>query len=78
MRGFTAGRCGFDSRPGQDSILFYSVQTGPGAHPAPYPICTAYSFPEGKAAGREADYSPFSAEVNDGGSIPPLPHMVLN
>jgi hypothetical protein len=75
MREFTAGQCGFDSRPGQNIALFYNVQTGLGVHPAPYPICTAYSFCGGKAAGREADYSPFSAEVKDGGSIPPLPHM---
>jgi hypothetical protein len=31
---------------------------------------------EGKAAGREADYSPpSSAKVKKGGAVPPLPHM---
>jgi len=29
----------------------HSIQTGCGAHPAPYPMGTRGSFPEGKAAG---------------------------
>jgi hypothetical protein len=31
--------------------LHHSVQNGPGAHPASYPMGTRDSFPEGKAAG---------------------------
>jgi hypothetical protein len=45
-----------------------SVPTGSGARPA--------SCPGSKAAGREADHSPpSSADVKNGGAIPPLPHM---
>jgi hypothetical protein len=42
------------------------VQTGSGAHPASYPMCTGGPFPGGKARpGRDADHSPpSSAEVN--------------
>jgi hypothetical protein len=41
------------------------VQTGSGAHPAPYTMGTGGSFPGGKARpGRDADHSPpSSAEV---------------
>jgi hypothetical protein len=38
----------FQSRWGQDFLLLLVVQTGSGAHPESYPIC---SFPVGKAAG---------------------------
>jgi hypothetical protein len=43
------------------------VQTGSGAHPAPYPMGTGGSYPGGKARpGRDADHSPpSSAEVKD-------------
>jgi hypothetical protein len=52
----------------------YSVKTGSGAH--------SYSDPMGKVfflgvkrPELEADYShPSSAEVNNGGAIPPVPH----
>jgi hypothetical protein len=33
-----------------DFSLFYSVQTGSGAHPASYPMGTRSFFPKGKAA----------------------------
>jgi hypothetical protein len=36
------------------------------------------SFFRDKATGSEVDYSsPASAEVKNGGTIPPLPHMLL-
>jgi hypothetical protein len=43
------------------------IQTGSGAHPAPYPMGTRGSFPGGKARpGRDADHSPpSSAEVKN-------------
>jgi hypothetical protein len=31
--------------------LLHSVQTGPGGHPASYPIVTLGAFPSGNAAG---------------------------
>jgi hypothetical protein len=46
--------------------LRHFIQTGSGAHTASYPMGTRGSFPEGKAAGREADHSPpSSAEVKE-------------
>jgi hypothetical protein len=53
-----------------------SVQTDSGAHPASYPKGILGSSPRGKAAGGEADHSPpSSAEVMNGGAIPPLHNM---
>jgi hypothetical protein len=47
-----------------------------GAHLATFPIGTGDLPPEVKRQGREADHSPpSSAEVKNGGAIPPLPHM---
>jgi hypothetical protein len=49
--------------------LFHLVQTGFGAHPASYPMGAGNLSP-----GREDKLSPIpSAEVKDGGYIPPLP-----
>jgi hypothetical protein len=60
----------------QDFSLLHSIQTDSGAQPASSPMGTGGCFPGGKAAGREADHSPpFSAEVKNGGAIPPLPHV---
>jgi hypothetical protein len=52
---------------GTDSSSSPCVQTGPGDHPAPYPMGTGGSFPGGKARpGRDADHSPpSSAEVKN-------------
>jgi hypothetical protein len=51
-------------------FLLYSFQTSSGAHPPFYTVGTGGSFP-----GCEADYSlPSSAEVKNGGAIPPLPY----
>jgi hypothetical protein len=69
-----AGRPGFDSRQGQDFSRLHNVQTGSGAHPATYPMGTGAIFPGVKRQGREADHSPTSsAEVKNGGAIPPIP-----
>jgi hypothetical protein len=59
----------------RDFSLLHSVQTGSGAHPASYIMGTGGYFPV-KLPWREADHSPRSnAEVNNGGAIPPLPHI---
>jgi hypothetical protein len=55
------------SPTGADFSSSPCVQTGSGAHPAPYPMGTGGSFPEGKARlGRDADHlPPSSAEVKN-------------
>jgi hypothetical protein len=72
--------CWLDGRvsiPGSGK-RFYSTPQRPDrlwAHPSTSPMGTGGSFPGGKAAGREADHSPLSsAEVKNGGAVPPLPH----
>jgi hypothetical protein len=54
-----------ESPVGQTIFLLASVQTGCGAHPASYPVCTVGPFHRGKARlGRDADHlPPFCAEV---------------
>jgi hypothetical protein len=53
------------------------METGSRTHPASYPVGTGADFPEIKRPGREADHSPpSSAEVKNGGAIPPLPMRV--
>jgi hypothetical protein len=62
-------RCSIPGR-GRNFSLLHSVQTGSGAHPASSPMDTSGV----KWAVREADHTPpSSAEVNNGGVIPPLP-----
>jgi hypothetical protein len=74
--GLEARRPGFKSQQGQDFSLLHSIQTGSGDHIASYARGTRASFPGVKLQGREGDHSPpFSAEVNNGGDIPPLPNM---
>jgi hypothetical protein len=64
--------CGMDGRGsnlGRGKSFVHNVQTGSGAHPASYQMGI-------KRPGREADHSPpSSAEVKNGGALPPLPHM---
>jgi hypothetical protein len=63
---------------GKRLFLLDVVQTGSGAHTTSYPKDTRSSFPEGKAAGREADHSPpASAEVKNDGAKLSLPRMLL-
>jgi hypothetical protein len=65
----------------QDCSLLHSVQTRSGAHPASYPMGSFLSngdrglFLGVQQPGREVDHSPpSSAEVKNGGAIPPLAH----
>jgi hypothetical protein len=62
-----------------DSSLLHSIQTDSEAHPVSYPMGTGGSFPWGiKQQRRQADHSsPSSAEVKEGGAIPPLPHIFI-
>jgi hypothetical protein len=56
-------------------FLLHSIEASPGAHPASYPMGTRSSFHGVKQLGCKADHSlPFSAEVKNGGTIPPLPN----
>jgi hypothetical protein len=62
----------------RDFSLLHSVQTGSGVHPASYPNGTVGFSPGVKRQGREADHSPpSSAEVKNGGAIPPLPYVYM-
>jgi hypothetical protein len=73
MNNSEAGRPGFDSDKGRYVSLIHSLQSGSGAHPQW--IQRAIS-PEVKRPTREADHSsPSSAEVKNGGAIPPLSLM---
>jgi hypothetical protein len=46
--------------------LLHRVQTGCGAHPASYPLCTGALFPGTKRPGRETDHSPpSSAQIKE-------------
>jgi hypothetical protein len=56
--------------------LLHSIQTGSGAHPASYPMGTGGFFPGLKQPGCEYHHAPpCSADVMNGGAIPPLPHI---
>jgi hypothetical protein len=70
--GLRSGRPGFDSRQGQQIVLF-STASSPSLGPTQPPI---QWVPGGKRPVREADHSPqSSAEVKNGGALPPFPHM---
>jgi hypothetical protein len=59
-----------------DFSLLHSIQTRSGDHPTSYPVGTGAGFPRLKWLGCEADHLPSSsAEVKNGGTIPPLSHM---
>jgi hypothetical protein len=63
------------SFPGRAKIFLFSVAFRP-VHLASYPMGIGGSFLEVKRQGRKANYSPpSSAEVKNGGVIPPLPRM---
>jgi hypothetical protein len=54
--------------------VFHEVKTGYEAHPASHPMETGGFSLGVKRPGHEADHSPpSSAEVKNGGAIPPLP-----
>jgi hypothetical protein len=62
--GWTSEGSELESRKVKEFSLFNVVQTGPGDHPASYPMCTGDSLPGVKMPGREAAHSPpTSAEV---------------
>jgi hypothetical protein len=73
--GYILGGRGSISGKGRDFSLFRSVQTRSGAHPTSCPRSTGEYFPGGKAAGAWRWPLTFiSAEVKNGGALPPLPH----
>jgi hypothetical protein len=60
----------------RDFSVLHSVHTGSGDHPASYRVGAGALYPGVKRPGREADHSPSpSDEVENGGSIPPLPNV---
>jgi hypothetical protein len=68
---------GFDSWQGRGSSL-HNGHTGPGVHPVSSHCVPGTLYPGVKRPAREADHSPpSSAEVKNGGAIPPLPHVFL-
>jgi hypothetical protein len=74
--GQRAGRPGTDSREEQEFFLF-SIASRPALGPTQPPIQWVLEAlsPEVKRPGHEADYlPPSSAEVKNGGAIPPPPH----
>jgi hypothetical protein len=65
----------FPTGPRECSLL-HSVKTGSGAHLASYPLGTGGYFSGNKTAGACSwPLTPSSAQVKNGGSILPLPHM---
>jgi hypothetical protein len=66
-------RVGFPAEEREFSLL-HRVQTGFWAHPASYSKIPGAISTGVKQPGLEADHSPpSSAEVKNGGAIPPLP-----
>jgi hypothetical protein len=69
---------GMDGRvsvPGKTKRCLYTLQYPVlfSGHPASYPTVARSLIFGGKAAGREADHSPpSSAEVKNGGAVPPI------
>jgi hypothetical protein len=62
------------SIPGRGTVFFHSVQNGSGIHSASIPIGTGVPSPEVMRQGSGTDHlSPSSAEIKNGGAIPPLP-----
>jgi hypothetical protein len=60
----------------QDFSILHSVQNGSGTHQASYWTLTSAHSPEVKRQGCAAEDSPpYHAEVKNGGTIAPLPHM---
>jgi hypothetical protein len=64
----------FPTKAGNNSLL-YSVQIGPGTHPASYTMDTVGSFPRGKAGVVEpTTHLHLMPRVKTRGAIPPVPH----
>jgi hypothetical protein len=69
---------GWGSIPGRGKIFLFSIASilALGPNQPPIQWVPGGDFHGGKAAGCEADNSPpSSAEVKNGGAIPPLSHM---
>jgi hypothetical protein len=67
------------SIPGRDKRFFlpHSVQTDSRAHLASHSVGAVVSLGT-KKPGRKTDHSPpFSAEVKNGGAIPPFPYFFM-
>jgi hypothetical protein len=57
----------------KDFLFSTAPRPALGPHPASYPLGTGALSPGVKRLGREADHSPpSSAEIENGGAIPPL------
>jgi hypothetical protein len=68
---------GRGSIPGRGNIFFFSIVSGParGLSQPPIQWVSGALSPEVRRPGREADHSsPPSAEVKNGGAVPPFPH----
>jgi hypothetical protein len=77
--GLRAGQPRFDSRQEQESFLYFTASR-PALGPIQSPIqwVPAAIFSGLKRTRREVDHSsPSSAEVNNGGAIPPLPYVFM-
>jgi hypothetical protein len=73
MRYGLVGRCRFPAGV-RDCSLLHSVQTSSVAHPVSYSIGTEDFYPDQNWPERKAGHSPpSSAEVKNGGVIPPFP-----
>jgi hypothetical protein len=67
---------GFDSQQGKNILFFTASRPTLGPTQPPIQWISGAISPDAKRPGREADQShPSSAEVKNGGAIPPLPHM---
>jgi hypothetical protein len=59
----------------RDLSLLHSGQIDSEVQAASYPVGTRGFYPKMKRPEREADHSPpYSSEIKNGGTIPPLPH----
>jgi hypothetical protein len=76
MDGLRAGRPGFNSWQGKIFLFLTASRSALGPTQPPIQLVPGAISPGVKQPGRKADHSPpSSAEVNNGGDIPPLPHM---
>jgi hypothetical protein len=59
----------------REFFLLHNIEASSGAYPGSSTMGTRAYFPGVRWQGHEADHTPFSAEVKNGGAITPLPHM---
>jgi hypothetical protein len=73
---YSDGLDGRRSKPGRSKFFsFPQCQSGSGAHPASYQVGIRGIPLRVKRPGHGADQSPSSAEIKNGGDMPPLPRM---